>query len=278
VFTKLKVMGIDLAAMGDKEPLGEDDEVVSYSEPSRGTYKKLIIRNERLAGAIVIGDGAVVPSLLQWFADGALVPGNRADLLFSSATPPPPAAIATAETSRVCDCNNVTKAQLIEAVLKGARSVQAVCDVTRASTGCGSCRPEVEAIVELACRGLEPVDAAPDAYEAAVSMPLPLPEPPAAGADVAVTLNKIERYKREKDGLDVIEDVPRFARDGWESIGDADRERLKWLGVFFRRQTPGRFMMRIRMPNGFTNAAQLRTIAELSEECGTGFVDITTRQ
>ena len=45
-----------------------------------------------------------------------------------------------------------------------------------------------------------------------------------------------------------------FARDGWESIGESDRERLKWLGVFFRRQTPGRFMMRIRMPNGFTNA------------------------
>jgi ferredoxin-nitrite reductase len=41
---------------------------------------------------------------------------------------------------------------------------------------------------------------------------------------------------------------------------------LKWLGVFFRRQTPGRFMMRIRMPNGFTNAEQLRAIADLSRE------------
>ena len=67
-------------------------------------------------------------------------------------------------------------------------------------------------------------------------------------------------------------------RDGWEAIDEADRERLKWLGVFFRRQTPGRFMMRIRMPNGLTNAAQLSTIAELSAECGTGFVDLTTRQ
>ena len=41
VSTKLKVMGVDLAVMGDKEPVGEDDEVVSYSEPSRGIYKKL---------------------------------------------------------------------------------------------------------------------------------------------------------------------------------------------------------------------------------------------
>jgi hypothetical protein len=47
--------------MGDKEPVEEDDEVVSYAEPSRGVYKKLIVRNNRLMGAIVIGDGAIVP-------------------------------------------------------------------------------------------------------------------------------------------------------------------------------------------------------------------------
>ena len=44
VSTKLKVMGVDLAVMGDKEPIDEDDEVVSYSEPSRGIYKKLIVQ------------------------------------------------------------------------------------------------------------------------------------------------------------------------------------------------------------------------------------------
>ena len=99
-----------------------------------------------------------------------------------------------------------------------------------------------------------------------------------AGAAPDITLNRIERYKRDKDGLDVEADIQRFVRDGWEAIDESDRERLKWLGVFFRRQTPGRFMMRIRMPNGFTNAEQVSAIAELSGECGTGFVDLTTRQ
>ena len=80
------------------------------------------------------------------------------------------------------------------------------------------------------------------------------------------------------DGLDVTRDLPRFARDGWESIADDDRERLKWLGIFFRRQTPGRFMMRVRISNGLANTAQLRTIAEVAREFGTDFVDITTRQ
>jgi len=92
------------------------------------------------------------------------------------------------------------------------------------------------------------------------------------------TMNKIEEYKREKDGLDVLQDVPRYATEGWEAITEGDRERLKWTGVFFRRQTPGHFMMRIRIPNGITNAAQLRTIAEISDKFGKGFADITTRQ
>jgi NAD(P)H-nitrite reductase large subunit len=264
ISTKLKVMGVDLAVMGDKEPTHEADEVVSYTEPSRGIYKKLIVRDGRLAGAIVLGDAAIAPGLLQMYAAGSPVSENRADILFAGSggldTPNARQPETMADDVRVCDCNNVSKAQIIEAVLQGARSVGAVCDATRASTGCGSCRPEVAAIVALACERLEPGARWTD-------LGARTPEP-----------NKIERIKQEKDGLEVASDLQRFARDGWESISDSDRERLKWLGVFFRRQTPGQFMMRIRMSNGITNAAQLRAIAGLSEECGTGSVDITTRQ
>ena len=61
-------------------------------------------------------------------------------------------------------------------------------------------------------------------------------------------MNKIEDYKKEKDGLDVLNDLPRYAAEGWQAITEGDKERLKWTGVFFRRQTPGHFMMRVRMP------------------------------
>ena len=91
-------------------------------------------------------------------------------------------------------------------------------------------------------------------------------------------MNKIEVYKREKDGLDVLGDVPRYAQEGWEAISEGDRERLKWLGTFFKRQTPGHFMMRLRISNGISNAAQLRAIAEVSHQFGREFADITTRQ
>ena len=56
-----------------------------------------------------------------------------------------------ADDAQICDCNAVSKAQIVDAVLRGASSLQAVCERTRAGTGCGSCRPEVQRIVELAC-------------------------------------------------------------------------------------------------------------------------------
>ena len=81
-------------------------------------------------------------------------------------------------------------------------------------------------------------------------------------------MNQIEDYKREKDGPDVLADRPRYARAGWETITDGDKERLKWLGVFFRGQTPGSFMLRLRFTHGVSNAAQFRVIAALSRDAG----------
>jgi NAD(P)H-nitrite reductase large subunit len=272
--TTLKVAGVDLAVMGDKDPVEEDDEVVTYAEPSRGVYKKLIVRNNRLAGAIVLGDGAIVPSLVRLFGESSVVSENRADLLLRATAVAPQPAETIPDTSVICNCNGVTKAQIIESVLQGARSVRGVSEATRACTGCGSCRPEVQAVVELACQGL----VAPEVLAAGEHAVEPPGAPVPADGQVVVTHNKIERYKSEKDGLDIVDDIPRFARDGWQAIDEGDRERLKWAGVFFRRQTPGRFMMRVRISNGLTNAAQLTVLAQITAEFGAGFADITTRQ
>jgi ferredoxin-nitrite reductase len=91
-------------------------------------------------------------------------------------------------------------------------------------------------------------------------------------------VNKIEALKAEKDGLEVQDDLVRFAREGWKTIGDDDKERLKWVGVFLRRPTPGHAMMRIRMPNGVVSASQIRLLAQLTRESGRTIADITTRQ
>ena len=92
--------------------------------------------------------------------------------------------------------------------------------------------------------------------------------------------NAIEACKASKDGdgLRIREDLASLIEKGHESLTTAEKDLLKWVGVFFRKPTPGRFMMRIRMPNGFTNSSQLRAIADLSLRLGNCVLDITTRQ
>jgi ferredoxin-nitrite reductase len=92
--------------------------------------------------------------------------------------------------------------------------------------------------------------------------------------------NAIEACKASKDGdgLRIREDLVSLIEKGHESLTTAEKDLLKWVGVFFRKPTPGRFMMRVRMPNGFTNSSQLRAIADLSLRLGNCVLDITTRQ
>src|SRR2546423_14873266 len=107
--------------MGDKDAVEEDDEVITYAEPARGVYKKLVVRTRRLAGAIVLGDGAVVPSLVRLFGESSVIPDNRADLLFGVAPAAQPTENIPDATPK-CNGNGVAKAQSIEAVLQGARA------------------------------------------------------------------------------------------------------------------------------------------------------------
>ncbi len=94
------------------------------------------------------------------------------------------------------------------------------------------------------------------------------------------SLNKFEKLKAEKDGLAVKAELDHFAQIGWEAMDETDREhRLKWLGIFFRPVTPGKFMMRLRLPNGVITSNQIRTLGDILQRYGSdGSADITTRQ
>ena len=91
-------------------------------------------------------------------------------------------------------------------------------------------------------------------------------------------MNKIEALKTAKDGLEVTDDLIRFAREGWRTIADDDKERLKWAGVFLRKPTPGHFMMRVRMPNGVLTSTQARVLGAITREGDGNIADVTTRQ
>ncbi|NEQ48157.1 MAG: ferredoxin--nitrite reductase [Leptolyngbya sp. SIOISBB] len=96
----------------------------------------------------------------------------------------------------------------------------------------------------------------------------------------AKKLNKFEKFKAEKDGLAVKSELEKFAELGWEAVDETDlTQRLKWLGIFFRPVTPGKFMLRMRMPNGILSSQKMKVLAEVVQRYGEdGSADITTRQ
>lgn len=149
VATKLKVMGVNVASMGERDQK-PGDEVVRYEEPESGTYKKLIVREGKLVGAILVGDTDSYEALSDTLKTGAALPARRSELLFGT-----PAADATdfslasmPDNKQICDCNGVCKGKIVEAIKAGKTTVAAVGKATRAGTGCGSCKKLVKGLIE----------------------------------------------------------------------------------------------------------------------------------
>ncbi len=156
----------------------------------------------------------------------------------------------------LCACAGATKAVLARAVLDGHASLASLGHATNAGTkpGCTDCQARLGQVIAD--------------YK-----------PHGPGNPPALKKNKIEVMKAEKDGLDSLEDIDKVAATGnWEEMSEDDKQRFKWHGLFFRKQTPGHFMFRIRATSGFADAAQFRVVADLSDQYGKGFCDLTTRQ
>ncbi|ASO19404.1 assimilatory nitrate reductase electron transfer subunit [Actinoalloteichus hoggarensis] len=150
--TRLKARDVDLAALGDVHvPVDSADaEVVCVQDPARGRYAKLVVRDERVAGAIVLGIPDAAASIIRFFDRGTPVPPDRLALLLGRALP---AASGTDPSTRsadalVCRCNSVRREGLVQAWEAGARSVSDLALRTRATTGCGGCRDEVCALAD----------------------------------------------------------------------------------------------------------------------------------
>jgi assimilatory nitrate reductase electron transfer subunit len=150
--TRLKAAGIDLAAMGHPAPVEDHQEELSFADPARGTYAKLVIDGDRLAGAIMLGDNPAIGTVIQLFDRGAPIPTDRRALLLgraiggSATATESPALMPDAAT--VCQCNTVSKGTLVRCWRSGARSVEEMVAATRATTGCGTCRDAVAGIVD----------------------------------------------------------------------------------------------------------------------------------
>ncbi|MCR6110327.1 nitrite/sulfite reductase [Bacillus sp. A301a_S52] len=92
-------------------------------------------------------------------------------------------------------------------------------------------------------------------------------------------LTKEETLKLEKDGLDILNDIPTYAKEGFESIPKEHWSLFKWAGLYLQKpKEDGYFMMRVNVPSGILNYDQALTLANISKDYGRDVVDITTRQ
>ena len=150
---RLKAHDVDLASMGevDTDPNDLEAEVLTLSDPCRGRYAKVVVRKDRLVGAVLLGNPEVVGTITQLFDSGAPVPSDRMRLLLGHLIGGATESASPAQMpgdAIICRCNSVSKKGLTDAWRTGARSPKSMADATRATTGCGSCVSVVEGLCE----------------------------------------------------------------------------------------------------------------------------------
>ncbi|ANY22665.1 nitrite reductase large subunit NirB [Gordonia terrae] len=278
--TKLKVAGVDVAAMGVKGPEREDDEFVQFYEPRNGVYKSVVVRDNKLIGAMLLGDISKVNFLTQAFDDKVPLPDERISMLFDLGTPSAETGAAElADDVQVCNCNGVTKGDIVACVASGCTSVGDVCAKTRAGKGCGSCKGLVADIVELAAGDALTADASADWYVPAI----PLTKPELIAAIRRQNLRSVSEVfdKLAPDGEDATAKMPlaSLLRIIWGS--DWKRE----PGALFVNdrvhaniQRDGTFSVVPQMKGGVTSPDQLRKIADVAEKYSIPMIKATGGQ
>jgi nitrite reductase (NADH) large subunit len=138
---KLKIMGVDVFSAGDFSEKAPGTDVVRYEDPALGIYKKLALRDNKLAGVILVGDTSDSHRYMEWLRAKTDLAAMRKHLLFPAPAEDVGLDVAQMPDSEtVCGCMGVSKGSIIQAIHeKGVNTLAQLKECTRASTGCGSC-------------------------------------------------------------------------------------------------------------------------------------------
>ncbi|MCC1492165.1 nitrite reductase large subunit NirB [Cognatishimia sp. F0-27] len=152
--TKLKVTGCDLFSAGDFAD-GETREDIVFRDPARGVYKRLVIEDDRLIGAVMYGDTADSNWFFGLIQSGESIDEMRDTLIFGpafqggSSVDPLSAVAALPPEAEICGCNGICKSTITEAIEGGAGDLAAVRATTKASASCGTCTGLVEQLLQV---------------------------------------------------------------------------------------------------------------------------------
>ena len=159
--TKLKLMGVDVASIGDAHAKTPGALVYTYQNGDTAVYKRLVVSQDKkqLLGAVLVGDASGYGKLLQYCLNGIQLPENPDTLILPSRSDEsvglgPDALPASAQ---ICSCYDVTKGEICKAIAAGCTSLDGLKSETKAATGCGGCAALLKSVLnsELAKQGYE---------------------------------------------------------------------------------------------------------------------------
>lgn len=156
--TKLKLMGVDVASFGDYELSDSESNHLSFADPFKGVYKKLLfsLDGKKLLGGILVGDASDYGTLSVMAKTGDDLPCDPHELIVGSSGGAAAAlggVEAMPDSAQICSCNNVTKGQICSAIEdQDLESAAAVKQCTKAGSGCGGCMPLVDDLFQAAMK------------------------------------------------------------------------------------------------------------------------------
>ncbi len=159
--TKLKLMGVDVASIGDAHAKSQGSLVYTYQNGASEIYKRLVVSQDKkqLLGAVLVGEVSGYGTLLQYCLNGIELPENPDSLILPPRSDESvglgPDALPL--TAQICSCYDVTKGAICQAIEAGCSSISALKAETKACTGCGGCGALLKSVLdcELTKRGIE---------------------------------------------------------------------------------------------------------------------------
>ena len=151
--TKLKLMGVDVASIGDAQGRSTGSRSFRYMDEVKQIYKKIVTSpdGKQLIGAVLVGNADEYGTLLQMALNGIALPADPEFLILPSSdgkAKPGLGVDALPDSAQICSCNNVSKGQICAAVADGATSIGDMKACTKAGATCGGCVPLVTQVMK----------------------------------------------------------------------------------------------------------------------------------
>lgn len=283
--TKLKVTGCDLFSAGDFSE-GENREDIVFRDPARGVYKRLVIEDDRLVGAVMYGDTADGNWFFDLIKNETEIEEMRETLIFGPAyqggdqANPLSAVAALPPEAEICGCNGVCKGTIVEAIHAGANDLGALRTATKASGSCGTCTGLVEQLLQVTLGDafqmpvVQSVCGCTDLCHEDVRRLIKTKElksQPAVWQELGWTTPNGCHVCRPAINFYLLADWPLDYRDDPQSRFVNERKHANI-------QKDGTFSVVPRMWGGITNPRELRAIADAADKYGVPTVKVTGGQ